>query len=528
MYHQQHRSTTEQKLPPAYPSLIPWLGNAIPYLVNNAAFLQTASSYDGKPTPSKVTIAGKEFYLFSGREAVRKLWKSQSLSSPIPFYVHVLRHFFGMHERALATYQADNSGAFPQPFPGSNVPERNRVDRFTHQGFKQAFSGPALAPTTRRFTEDLVRRFDGLSFSNEWTEMPDLLEFFRTIHGAALLQAIFGPSLLKINPTFIEDVWKFDDSVPWLARMIPSFIHPEPYRARQRVREQLKSWYKYARANFTEDCVYEDGDGDPFWGSELIRYQQKKYLQADNYDDDALASADLALVWGTVGNAIPTTMLSVYHIFKDPALLERVRDNLEVDFGQTAPLDMNVTELIKSPLLSSVQAEVLRLYVNVCVMVSSPHADVSLGRWWLPKGAAALVSSGISHMDENYWNTRDGVHPVQSFWADRFISYPQDISSGPVQPMARDKYLADPQSTDGKPSFSLQGLEASWMPYGGGNAICPGRFLAKRVILFTISLMTREFDIELLPHTLEMGAWKFGMGVEKPKNAIPFRIRKRT
>ena len=210
----------------------------------------------------------------------------------------MLRHFFGMHERALATYQADDSGAFPQPFLGSNVPARNRVDHFTHQGFKQAFSGPALAPTTQRFTEDLVRRFDGLSLSNEWTEMPDLLEFFRTVHGAALLQAIFGPSLLKINPTFTENVWKFDDSVPWLARMIPSFINPEPYRARQRVREQLKSWYKYARANFTEDCIYEDGDGDPFWGSELIRYQQKKYLQADNYDDDALASADLALVWG--------------------------------------------------------------------------------------------------------------------------------------------------------------------------------------------------------------------------------------
>ena len=128
--------------------------------------------------------------------------------------------------------------------------------------------------------------------------MPDLLKFFRTVHGAALLQAVFGPSLLEINPNFIEDAWKFDDSIPWLARMIPSFVNPKPHRMRQRVRDQLKKWYKYAREHFTENSIYEDRDGDPYWGSELIRYQQKMYLQANNYDDDALASADLALVWG--------------------------------------------------------------------------------------------------------------------------------------------------------------------------------------------------------------------------------------
>ena len=45
--------------------------------------------------------------------------------------------------------------------------------------------------------------------------------------------------------------------------------------------------------------------------------------------------------------------------------------------------------------------------------------------------------------------------------------------------------------------------------------------------MFTIALMTREFDIDILPHTLSMGTWKYGMGVEKPKKPIPFRIRKK-
>ena len=61
----------------------------------------------------------------------------------------------------------------------------------------------------------------------------------------------------------------------------------------------------------------------------------------------------------------------------------------------------------------------------------------------------------------------------------------------------------------------------------GGNAICPGRLLAKRVTLYTIALMVEKYDIELLDDSIEMGSLKFGMGADKPKRPIPFRIRVR-
>jgi hypothetical protein len=43
MYHQQHLHRTEHQLPPEYPSFIPWLGSAIPFLLDNAAFLRLAT-----------------------------------------------------------------------------------------------------------------------------------------------------------------------------------------------------------------------------------------------------------------------------------------------------------------------------------------------------------------------------------------------------------------------------------------------------------------------------------------------------
>jgi hypothetical protein len=61
----------------------------------------------------------------------------------------------------------------------------------------------------------------------------------------------------------------------------------------------------------------------------------------------------------------------------------------------------------------------------------------------------------------------------------------------------------------------------------GGTAICPGRLLAKRITLFTIAMMVRTFDIEILSQSLQLGSLKFGMGVDKPKKPIPFRIKKR-
>lgn len=42
---------------------------------------------------------------------------------------------------------------------------------------------------------------------------------------------------------------------------------------------------------------------------------------------------------------------------------------------------------------------------------------------------------------------------------------------------------------DRPPYFSLDGLNGSWIPYGGGFRACPGRHFAKREILMTLAVM---------------------------------------
>lgn len=166
-------------------------------------------------------------------------------------------------------------------------------------------------------------------------------------------------------------------------------------------------------------------------------------------------------------------MLSAFHIFKDPVLLDRVRKDVEGFFGENYVLDIDPNKLIKENLLSSVYAETLRLHVKTYFMVSSPHKDVHLGRWSLPKGGIGLMNAGVSHMDEIFWNSRGDEHPVTSFWADRFIIDPTDSQSGPVSPHARDSDLDKLyEAGDGNttPFFSMSGTEGAWFPYGGENS----------------------------------------------------------
>jgi hypothetical protein len=183
----------------------------------------------------------------------------------------------------------------------------------------------------------------------------------------------------------------------------------------------------------------------------------------------------IVIFTSAVGNTIPCAMLSAFHIFRDPVLLQRVRNDVESSFGHQHLQDIDPNKLIKEPLLSSIYAETLRFYVKTYFIVSSPHSDVHLGRWTLPRRRIGLMNAGVSHMDETFWNSHNGEYPVTTFWADRFIIDPANPQSGPVTSLVRESPdWVEPRREDSekaqnsnKPFFSMDGTEGSWFPYGG-------------------------------------------------------------
>jgi hypothetical protein len=254
-------------------------------------------SYAGKLTSARAYVLGDDYYFVQDRESVMALWKQRTLSSPMTPYILTLKHLFGMEKKALSTYQADTSGPFPQPYPGSEVEPKNRVDRITHQFLLKGLTGPGLKPLIERTATSIRQKLERLPVSDEWVEYPDMLELFQEIVGSSIIESLAGPSLLKVNPTFLVDYWKFDSYVTWFARGVPSFLIPRGFAIRSSLLSQIREWYSYARSNFDESSIGKDGDFDPYWGSTLMRLRQKSLPKIENHDDAAHASTDLGLIW---------------------------------------------------------------------------------------------------------------------------------------------------------------------------------------------------------------------------------------
>lgn len=192
----------------------------------------------------------------------------------------------------------------------------------------------------------------------------------------------------------------------------------------------------------------------------------------------------------------------------------------------------DIPQLTSDPLLQSVYAEVLRLRVAVLVVRQPTRDNFSLGGWHIKKGETVCLSTRNELLDPDFWNagTRDHPRPLDQFWADRFLVFSDDPSSGPLnEPRRRAAAVkAKDGAADQSPTFSLDGCTWNWVPFGGGRNLCPGRHFAKREIMLTAAIFLKAYDIELLTDKLPgPDESVFGFGTMPPNAKVPCRIRRR-
>ena len=242
-------------------------------------------------------------------------------------------------------------------------------------------------------------------------------------------------------------------------------------------------------------------------------------------------------------NSIPVTTWFVLDILSNPSLLNRVRSSISSalisNSDDSTKQSFDITKLIADPLLQSIYAETLRLRVAVLVARAPIFSDFQLNEWTFPKGEMIGMSSRTAALNFHVWNTGspNDPHPLDQFWADRFLIYPDEPHSGPLRDGgSHNRYIttlsqqvADNASFSPKPRFSLDGLAGAWIPYGGGDRMCPGRHFAKQEIIGTFALLAEMFDIELktnkgLP---EMDMRYFPLGGLPVKRPVGLRIKRR-
>lgn len=227
-------------------------------------------------------------------------------------------------------------------------------------------------------------------------------------------------------------------------------------------------------------------------------------------------------------------MWMILEVFKDKSILSRVRTELETSFPNEDAIlpmkfDNQTTQAL--PLLKSVYAETLRLRILVYALRHTGNQDLQINSWVLPRQKLVMVATGPAHRDPTFWNTKNGLYPVDKFWADRFLVYPNDHLSGPHLSTCPQTIENDAQKNtkDEAPKFSIEGTEGMWIPYGGGTRSCPGRFYSKHVMIAACAMMVTMFDMEILAKddALKMNPLFYGFGGQHPIGKVPFRIRRR-
>lgn len=211
-------------------------------------------------------------------------------------YGIALKHCFGMSKRSVDVYMTDTSGSRPKPIVGSNVPAQARIGLATHENLAIMLQGIGLEKVTARFEDAFYKSVGSIRLKKDWTYFPDLTQFLEMHLGVAILEALFGTLLIQ-QKDFLKDLFEYDHHVMDLARKFPFVLAPRAHRARKKVLSSIKNWHCQAeRSESLESKESDDRKGMP-WGTDAMKERHKILSQIEGQDEDAIASADLALIW---------------------------------------------------------------------------------------------------------------------------------------------------------------------------------------------------------------------------------------
>lgn len=241
---------------------------------------------------------------------------------------------------------------------------------------------------------------------------------------------------------------------------------------------------------------------------------------------------------------VPSTLWTMFHILQSPSLHARVAAEMDAAFNAPGSILLDPAILSGGPLLNSVYRETLRFkQLGPVARVPRKPNYLLAGKWLVRPRTPILSVAWLAGRDTAFWNTGPrGEHSVEAFWAERFLAYPDDPTSGPIR-VSQPQLLGD---TDAKGAKEVQqrtaeddrharlvvgGLDSHYFPFGGGTYRCPGEMLARRLTMSTVALVLRMLDVELVDpaSTAKVSSHyaRYPLGDHRFDRPVPIRVRRK-
>ena len=320
--------------------------------------------------PVSLRLGTQTIYLISGAQNISGMFSRSRDLSTKPMLVKILTSAFGLPSPDARIFEADESGMYHKPSPGSNVPSEKRLFHNSHRLFSQELTGQCLAELSRQFIRIFATRLRNKSeeIGSDWSETPDIYGFVRDEAFIATTVALCGDHILDLSPDFAENFWLFDAWLPTLVKMLPRWLIPKGFTVRDNILRSIMKWYEFSDKHFDQaDEIPDDVLWEPVYGHKLMRERAKMYKLA-NVSVEGRAANDLGMIWGANANVVPSASWCLIHILADETLAWRVRQEIAPAFANDDVESVDMAKLNSCPLLQSIIAEVLRL--NMAVMIN--------------------------------------------------------------------------------------------------------------------------------------------------------------
>lgn len=453
-------------------------------------------------------------------EQVRGLWRSRDLV-PSPSLRDALISFFGMPERDLLVFEHENISKFETStsLRTSHPDASRRIMTHQRMDFATYFQGCHLQSTSQRFIENLCSETSHRVGPTKFLS-PDLYDLLFPIIFHAEVRALYGDCIFKICPAFCDDFIAFYQAFPALSMGLPAWLFPSQHKARAKMINNFKIWTAMCKS-LADWRSLENLEYEPIWGSRCIRRMVERHENL-GFSDDGIASVMLGYLFvcvtnsnftpgkkltsiSTIANSIPATIWMILHIFLDRNLAGRIE--CEIAAACSGPGDLDIDKLMRAPLVNSVYCETLRLRVAGTVGRRCPGSDFYLvGGQQIGQDDLVVFTNWDGGLRESFWNTGPllsgmrPAHPVDTFWAERFLRYPDEPQSGPIRRPGVSALPNRPRTAedDSRAQLVTSGIQGHWFPFGGGSSRCPGESLAKKMMLCSVATVMRSMEIQLV------------------------------
>ncbi|KJZ75729.1 hypothetical protein HIM_04886 [Hirsutella minnesotensis 3608] len=431
----------DSKEPPLMLPRIPFIGHLIGLVRNQSDYYTNLYKKTGAPIATLPMMGGKTYAIWDPA-LVQSALRQKTLSFE-PFAIDFLQTMLGMKEESYSRFR-EKPEIVVEFFDALHVTVR----------------GEPLHRMNANALNFISSRLDAIKGTGK-VQVDNFYLWLRELMTLATTTALLGDrNPLLLNGKLIDDLWTWETALPnMLVTPWHSVTNADAFQSRERLQKALGEYYS-SRGDLEESVA-------------AVTSARAAVLRKHGLPDSEIGRFEASLLQLSVGNTIPTTFWMVANIFTRRELVERLRAELEPLARRSGDaVSVNITRFDDvCPLLVSCYREAIRLSSHaLCVRRVMEETVISDGRgasYVLKKGSDVQIPAGFTHRAEDIW----GASAAQ-YDADRFVNNQSRLSA---------------QAEKNK--------RASYIPFGGGKHLCPGRNFAFAEILGATAALVLAFDV---------------------------------